>query len=124
MAPLLILMLLFVVACGRLAHAHLRIGDAAHSAARAASLARDPAAATRAATSAAHAALPIGASCTQADIAVDTSAFTPGGSVTVTVTCTVSLADLTSLSLPGGASTQSASFTSPIDTWRSIQGQP
>jgi Flp pilus assembly protein TadG len=50
--PLLILILLFVVSCGRLVQAQLRLSDAAHSAARAASLARDPASASRAATAA------------------------------------------------------------------------
>ena len=119
LTPLLILILLFVVSCGRLVQAQLRLSDAAHSAARAASLARDPASATRAATAVVHAALPGGgATCEQADVAVNTGAFVPGGTVTVTVTCSVEFGDLTGLNLPAGDRTQSTSFTSVIDTYR------
>jgi Flp pilus assembly protein TadG len=119
--PLLILILLFVVSCGRLVQAQLRLSDAAHSASRAASLARDPVSASRAATAAVQAALPGGgATCTHADVSVDTSTFVPGGSVTVRVTCSVKLGDLTPLSLPAGTGTQSTSFTSVIDTFRGV----
>jgi len=121
LTPVLILILLFVVSCGRLVQAQLRLSDAAHSAARAASLARDPASASQAATAVVRAALPGGgATCTRADVLVDTSTFVPGGSVTVTVTCSVELGDLTPLRLPVGAGTQSTSFTSAIDTFRGV----
>lgn len=46
LTPLLILLLLFVVFCGRLADTKLRINDVAHQAARAATLARTPSQAT------------------------------------------------------------------------------
>ena len=79
-APLLILVLLFVLFCGRLAHARLRLDDAAHQAARAATLTRDPSAASAAASAAAGGALlASGASCTTHSVTVNTSAFRPGG---------------------------------------------
>jgi Flp pilus assembly protein TadG len=121
MAPLLVLLLLFVVACGRLVQARLRLDDAAHQGARAASLARDPATATTAATATVRAALaPGGATCADVGVAVDVGAFRPGGAVTVTVTCHVAVADLTGLHLPGTAGTETASFTSPVDQFRGV----
>ena len=121
LAPLLILLLLFVVTCGRLASTRLRVGDAAHQGARAASLTRDAGTATTAArASIAQALAPAGASCAHHDITVDTSAFRAGGTVRVTVTCHASLADLSGLRLPGNLGALSASFTSPVDTYRGV----
>lgn len=118
-APILVLLFLAVIGCGRLVETRLRLGDAAHQAARAASLARDPATATSAAHATAGAALDTGgASCAQVAVNVDTSRFRPGGSVTVTLTCTVNLADVAGVPLPAGSHTQDASFTAPVDTWR------
>ena len=57
LTPLLILVLLFVVALGRLAGARIDVDGAAAQAARAASIARDPATATAMATQTATAAL-------------------------------------------------------------------
>jgi Flp pilus assembly protein TadG len=120
LTPLILLIALFVIACGRCVESGIRVSDAAHQAARAASLARFPAAARKAADSVIAQALPVGgASCRGTQVAVDTSRFQAGGSVTVTVSCSVSLADLSGLPLPTGATTQTASFTSPIDTFRS-----
>lgn len=118
-APLLVLMFLIAIGAGRLVETRMRINDAAHQAARAASLARDPVSAARAARATAAASLDTGgASCTTVSADVDTGRFHPGGSVAVTVTCTVDLADVTGVPLPGGSDTQRASFTAPIDTWR------
>jgi Flp pilus assembly protein TadG len=120
--PLLILFLLFVLFCGRLAHARLRLEDAAHQAARAASLARDPSTASVAASAAAGSALPgVGASCSTHSVNVNTSAFRPGGAVTVTVSCTIEVSDLSGLHLPGRI-TQTASSTSVVDTFRGVDG--
>jgi Flp pilus assembly protein TadG len=117
-APLLVLVLLLVVTCGRLAFARLRLDDVAHQAARAASLARDPGTATTAATATTAQALSTsGASCASHSVSVDTSGFTPGGSVTVTVSCTTHLRDVSGLHLPG-ALTQTVAFTSVVDSFR------
>lgn len=116
--PFLILLLLFAVAAGRLVQARLDVGSAAEQAARAASLARTPAAASAQATSVAQSALAgQSVTCSPAVITPDTADFVPGGEVTVQVSCTVHLSDLSLLHVPG-AETVTASFASPIDVYR------
>ena len=119
LTPLLILMLLFVVAIGRLAGARLDVDGAAAQAARAASIARDATSATAMAQQAATAALG-GDHVTCVDLTVETNTaqFAPGGSVAVTVTCTVALSDLTGLRLPASEAISSTA-TSVIDVYRS-----
>ena len=119
LTPLLILMLLFVVALGRLSGARLEVDGAAAQAARAASIARDPATAVAMATQTATAALGSDhVTCSQLTVSSDTAQFAPGGSVGVTVTCRVALSDLTGLRLPASESVTSRA-TAVIDTFRS-----
>lgn len=118
LTPLLILLLLFVVFCGRLADTKLRINDVAHQAARAATLARTPSQATANAQATASAALAsAGITCQSLSVSTDTQGLKPGSTVTVTVSCSVGLGDLTSLGVPGSRTFQS-SFSSPVDVWR------
>jgi Flp pilus assembly protein TadG len=123
LAPALIIMLLFVVAAGRIAQAHQAVEAAARDAARQASIARDPATARANATSSAQAALTReGLNC-PAQVSVDTSGFarpigTPA-TVTARVTCTVHLADVALAGVP--TTTVSSHFTSPIDPFRGRQ---
>jgi Flp pilus assembly protein TadG len=118
LTPLLIVLLLFVVALGRLAGARLDVNGAAAQAARAASIARDPATATAMATQTATSALGSDhVTCGHLTVATNTSQFQPGGQVAVTVTCTVDLGDLVGLRLPT-AETVSSTSTSVIDTYR------
>lgn len=122
LTPLLILLLLFVVALGRLAGARIDVDGAAAQAARAASIARSPGAASAVAQQTASSAL--GAqhiTCVHLAVSVDTANFTPGGSVAVTVTCGVDLADLTGLHLPGNEAVTSH-FVAPLDRYRSVDG--
>jgi Flp pilus assembly protein TadG len=120
LTPLLILILLFVVALGRLAGARLNVDGAAAQAARAASIARDPTTAAAVAQQTATAALGSDhVTCAQLTVNTDTTQFAPGGSVAVTVTCTVGLSDLTGLRLPASESV-SARASSVIDTYRSV----
>lgn len=120
LTPLLILILLFVVALGRLASARLQVDTAASEAARAASLARNPAAATQLADQTATATLTGGhLSCAHVGVSVDTADFVPGGWVAVTVTCAVSLADVTGLRLPAAESVSSR-FVEPLDLYRGL----
>ncbi|GAA3390324.1 TadE/TadG family type IV pilus assembly protein [Cryptosporangium minutisporangium] len=119
LTPLVLLFVLLVVAAGRLADAQARIDQATYTAARAASLSRDPATATNTARESATAALDQPAACAALDVTVDTTAYTPGGSVTVHTTCVVNLADLTGLGLPGSR-TLSSSSTSPLDRFRAV----
>ena len=121
LTPLLILLVLFVVALGRLSGARLEVDGAAAQAARAASIARDPATATAMATQTATAALGSDhVTCGQLTVSTDTALFVPGGSVAVTVTCHVALSDLTGLRLPASESVTSRA-TAVIDTFRTSQ---
>ena len=118
LTPLLILLLLFVVALGRLAGARLDVNGAAAQAARAASIARDPSTAIAMAQQTATSALGSdGVTCGNLTVSTNTSQFEPGGQVAVTVTCTVALSDLAGLRLPA-AETVSSTSTSVIDTYR------
>jgi Flp pilus assembly protein TadG len=122
LAPAVLLLLGLVVVAGRLAIAHQSIDHAAQTAARAATLARDPATAAASATRSAHAELDAGdLHCTSLTVAVDTDGFAvPVGrpaSVTATVTCTVTLAGLAVPGIPGTRRV-TATATSPLDTYR------
>ncbi|MFF3517380.1 TadE/TadG family type IV pilus assembly protein [Streptomyces sp. NPDC002573] len=117
--PLLLLVLLVVVAFGRLADARLIVADAAHQAARAASLARTDKDARALAEGAASAALrEAGASCTRPSIRLSTGGLTPGATVTAQVSCTTELGDLTRTGLPGHVRLADSAF-SVVDTFRS-----
>ncbi|HZT67392.1 MAG TPA: TadE/TadG family type IV pilus assembly protein [Acidimicrobiales bacterium] len=119
LTPLLILFLLLVVALGRLSGARGEVDGAAAQAARAASITRDPSAATLAAQQTAAASLASEhLTCAHLGVAVDTAAFAPGGTVAVTVSCTVGLSTLTGLHLPA-TRTLTDRFVEPIDTYRS-----
>ena len=109
----------FVVALGRLAGARIDVDGAAAQAARAASIARAPATAPAMAQQTAPAALGSdNVTCAQLSVSTDTAQFQPGGLVAVTVTCTVSLSDLTGLRLPASESISSR-FVEVVDTYRS-----
>ncbi|MFF4989745.1 TadE/TadG family type IV pilus assembly protein [Streptosporangium saharense] len=119
LAPLLILLALFTVAMGRLATARLEVNNAAHQAARAASIARSPVLAAAAARSAAATALSSRrVTCARREVNVRLGSFRPGGNVTVTVICRVRMADLAMVRLPGSTALTST-FVVPIDYWRS-----
>lgn len=116
--PLLIVLLLFVAFGGRMVMARGDIDAAARDAARAASLARSPATAEQAARQAADAALAARqAPCGQLDVQVDTSRFQAGGTVAVTVTCHLSLADLALLAVPG-TRPMTGHAVAPVDAYR------
>ncbi len=118
LTPLLIGVLLAVVALGRLADARLVVTDAAHQAARAASLARTAGTARADARRTARAALDgASRSCTRPQVTVSGD-LTPGTAATATVSCTADLGDLTGLGLPGSV-TVTGSAHSPVDQYRS-----
>ena len=120
LTPLLILFLLLVVAFGRIGGTRIDIDGAANEAARAASTARDAGGADREASATAASALAgdhIG--CAHLNVAVDTSAFHPGGSVAVTVSCAVALKDVTGLRLPTDK-VLSATAVAPVDRYRGV----
>lgn len=57
--------------------------------------------------------------CAHPQISTDVSQFHPGGYVTVSVTCQVSLSDLSAPGIPGSTIIR-ASTTAPIDPYRSV----
>ena len=117
----LLLMLWFMVYCGRLSDSRLRIEDAAHQAARAATLDRTLPTATTDAHSAATSALS-DAGVTCQDLTVETAGtMQPGSTVTVTVHCTVDLHDLALLHVPG-QTVITATFSSVVDVFRGTDG--
>lgn len=119
MTPVLVALLLFIVAAGRLAGATLQVNDASHASARAATIARDASTATADARTAAQDSLADRkVECQDVAVSVDTGSFQPGGTVAATVRCTVSLRELAMIQLPG-AVTVSARSTEVIDYWRS-----
>jgi Flp pilus assembly protein TadG len=119
--PALLLILMLLIAGGRLSSAHGQTEEAARDAARAASLARDPATAQQAAQAAAHASVVNqNLSCSALNVSVSGDFSAPAGSpaaVTATVDCQVSLNDLALLPIPGSKQV-SASYTSVLDTYR------
>ncbi|MEV0093715.1 TadE/TadG family type IV pilus assembly protein [Streptomyces sp. NPDC050738] len=117
--PLLVLILLVVVALGRLVDAQMMVNDAAHQAARAASLARtEPSAQAEGKQAATQALKGTGVACTRTTATVKAGNPAPGSVVQATVTCTASLGDLSHTGLPG-TMTLSAEAYSPVDTYRS-----
>lgn len=117
--PLLLTLALLALGLGRLAGARLDVEDAAHQAARAASRARSTEQARQAGQQMANDVLgQAGTACPEPETSVDTGFFQPDGRVVVTVSCTVSLADLAVLPLPGHQ-TITAAFTAPLDTYTS-----
>jgi Flp pilus assembly protein TadG len=123
LAPILFALLSLVIAAGRTAVAQSSLDAAARDAARQASIALTPVAAQAAALVSARAALAHdGLDCTPA-VVIDTSQFTsvPVGqpaAVTAVVSCAVPLANLALPEVPGTVLLR-ASFTSPLDTFRS-----
>ena len=117
--PVVMLLLELGIAGGRHAQAQSLADTAAFSAARAASLAADPAQAETAAADAAAASLAdAGSACTSWSVSPELGAFQPGGSVSVDVTCQVSFSDITLLPLPGSIAV-TGHAVSPIDEYRS-----
>jgi Flp pilus assembly protein TadG len=119
-APVVIVMLLTVVAFGRVTHGRQLVDEAAAVGARAASLAKTPTTAAQEAHAAVTATLAqAGVSCQNAQVDVDPSQFVPGGQVVVNVRCTSNLSSLALTGLPGQLTLQSTA-RSPIETYRDV----
>lgn len=119
--PFLVMLLVFVaVFVHRGVDVRIRIDDAAHQAARAASIERTPAAATSAAESTATGALSAaGVLCRSLSVHTTTHGMRlGGGSVSVTVSCDVDVSEALIIGIPG-TKRLSASAIEPVDIWRS-----
>ncbi len=102
LAPAFVFLLLLVVFAGRVSEADANVRRATSEAARAASLRQHPTDAGTDAEAIAEANLSAaGVRCNTLTVDVDTDHFQPGGTVTVTVACTTSMADVTLLGVPG-----------------------
>lgn len=121
-APAFVFLMLLVVFAGKVSEADGNVERAAAEGARAASLRQHPGNAATDARSTVEANLATaGVSCSTLEANVDTSDFEPGGTVTVTVECTASMADVTLLGVPG-TRTFTATATEVIDTYRGEDG--
>jgi len=118
-APALLFLMLLVVYAGKVSEADGNVERAASDAARAASLRQHPSdAADDAQSTAAEDLTAAGVPCLDLTTTVDTDDFDPGGTVTVTVRCEASMADVTLLGVPGRR-TFTATAVEVIDTYRS-----
>jgi Flp pilus assembly protein TadG len=121
--PALLLTLGLLVAGGRVWFARTTVNEAAHSAARAASLARSAGEASAAGRSAGAQSLATGGlRCASTSVEVNTAAFgVPVGTpatVTSAVSCRVAFGDLLLPGLPGSIDLEAAG-ASALDTYRS-----
>jgi Flp pilus assembly protein TadG len=102
LTPVLIGFMLFAVYVGRVVQSEADVSHAAYEAARAASLTGSPITAEAAARDTAAGNIAEGGvACRNLDVTVDTGSFSAGGTVSVTVSCEASYADLTLLAVPG-----------------------
>lgn len=120
LVPVVLLVVLFVVFVGRISSTDDDIQGAARDAARAASQsATADAAAAVAQQTAADTLDTDRVRCDGLQVAVDTNAFVRGGAVIVDIRCTVSLADVLGLAVPGSA-TRTAHAVEVIDQHRGV----
>ncbi|MEZ0092477.1 TadE/TadG family type IV pilus assembly protein [Streptacidiphilus sp. EB129] len=122
LAPAVIMILLLVIAAGRIYLSGSTVDDAARDAARAASLQRNATTAQATALQVATSALAaqgIHCSSTSVDVPVDgfNAPLGQPATVTVTVKCQVNLADVAFPGLPG-TKIMTGTFTSAIDPYR------
>lgn len=116
-APVLIVLLLFVVFVGRLTSTQQDVTAAARDWARAASLRATPADAQADAARVVAAVLADkGVGCSQLSVDVATERLAPGGFVVVDVSCIADLSDLAVLKLPG-SKTVSATAREVVDAY-------
>jgi Flp pilus assembly protein TadG len=122
LAPVLVLVVwLLGVYALRLAVANGDVEAAARDAARSASIARTAAGAQAAAAASAATSLAgSGRVCRSLRVAAGTADFRPGGTVSVTVTCAIRLADLAPLAL-GGAKEVRQTYVAPVDPYLGVR---
>lgn len=117
LVPLLVLFISLVVGLGRAVNLQGEVQAAAREGARAASYERDLGSAQAAAQQAVGAALPDERKSDCTGVTLAGSDWRAGGTVQVTFTCRVAMADL---ALPGapGSITQEGNASAPLDTFR------
>jgi len=119
-APVLLLVIVLMISLGRVDSAQGDVESAARAAVQAAVVQSDPADAQAQAAEAVTSTLAgAGLTCPSPQVTTDTQNFIPGGSVSVTVTCVTSLADVTVPGVPG-SKTLSATSSAHIDPFRAV----
>ena len=123
LVPAFVLLIAVAAVIGRQTVAQTAIAGAAHDAARAASISRTEVTARSHGQDAARSVLDgQGLHCDPVTITIDTGQFgRPAGqpaAVTATVSCSVAFSDIAAPGMPGNR-TLSATFTSPLDIYRS-----
>ncbi|WP_194924897.1 TadE family protein [Catenulispora pinisilvae] len=119
LTPILIVVLMAAVMAGRFESARLHVDTAASNAARAASLARSPAAAQAAGVAEARRSLVgAGVACPSPRVTVDTTGFRPGGVVKVSLTCRADIGDLAGMGLVPINTAITNSSEAPVDVYR------
>jgi Flp pilus assembly protein TadG len=119
-APVLLLVIVLMISLGRIDSAQGDVESAARAGVQAAVVQNNPNDAQAQAVAAVASTLgTAGLTCPAPQVSTNTSDFTPGGSVSVTVTCVTTLADV---SVPGvpGTKTLSATSVAPIDPYRAV----
>ena len=118
--PVLLFVVVLMVGIGRIDSAQGDVQSAARAGAQAAVVQADPNDAQLQATSVADSTLAgAGLTCPSPQVTTDVSDFTPGGWVSVTVTCVTSLADVSVPGLPG-SKTLTATSLAHIDPYRAV----
>ena len=120
LTPLVVLFLLLAVGFGRYEVTRQEVVAAARTAAEEAAVAVSASAAQADGRSAAIPVLEPQHICMAPSVIVDTANFIPGGSVRVTVSCQVSMADLSIPGMPGTVIVQVVQ-SAPLDPFRTIQ---
>ncbi len=116
--PIALMVVWFAVFAGRLVTTQQDVVSAARDGARAAAVSGTTDGGRAAATSAVEQTLRgAGVACSDRTTEVDLGRFEAGGTVTVTVRCTVSIADVTSVWAPGSKVFE-ASSTAVVDRYR------
>ena len=121
MTPVIVALLMLTIGFGKVAQARTWVDQAAHAAARSASLERTGGTASASGNASARQYLTHqGLECSSEEIQLDTSGFTAAlgepAAVTARVTCTVPLQDIAGR--PVGSKTFTGTATSPIDPYR------
>ncbi|MGA3148407.1 MAG: TadE/TadG family type IV pilus assembly protein [Acidimicrobiales bacterium] len=120
MAPVLFALVISILVFGRVSEVRQEVVEASRAGAQAAAVLPDPGSAQQgAADSAVVGLFNESHICSDPHISTDVSHFYPGGYVTVSVACQVSLSDLSTPGVPG-STTVRASTTAPIDPYRSV----
>lgn len=122
LAPAILAIALFLIACGRIGLAQVSVEGAANAAVRDASLSRTAYAAQANATSSANSSISsAGLNCTPLEVAIDSAGLNSSigqvGTVRATITCTLNLSDIALPGLPG-TKVITVSATSPVDPYR------